>query len=667
MDSSWPGYSHSGNPNPVPFPTVDALLRMPNSPAPVVERVFRPRGGELTGVGADAVGELRMLACRDTFNSFREVWEGIAQNPHFANREYIVHYDNSSPETFDPTNPATAAHRTALTYAQTNDRVVRIANALVYRFGVKKGDRVGIAARNYADEWLPAWWAALCVGAICVPINAWLTAPELSWCIRDAGVKVLFLDSERLARLVDSGPSTNEGGAQFDSEWTHLGETCVRHAVVIKSHLGSLLSDRVQRAKHKQRAHDFGDILRWYDGDAASGLQLPPVSIHPEDPAKILYSSGTTGRPKGVLSSHRNWMQNLANGKYTAARWLLRRGAPVPRPAPNGATATKGAVWFIPVPLFHLTGIGHQASAAVGGGTCVFVHKWDVGLAAEVVGREKITNWISVPTQVLQLLDHIRQHPSVDLSTLTAVNYGGAPSPASIRGAVVNAFARRGVKVEPSNLYGSTETLRVGHNVNVDYVRKPESLGPTTPVIKVKIVDSSGNAMPPDSVGDIWVRSPMVALGYWNNPAATRANFQDGWYNTGDVGKVDSEGFLYLLDRSKDMLIRGGENIYCNEVESALYTHPSVLEACVIGVPHPILGEECAACVILKPCSPNVTSSDLRAHVRSRIASFKVPEYIRFVDAIPWNASGKQVKRQVKQEFVEWMEKNRIGKASAKI
>jgi long-chain acyl-CoA synthetase len=304
------------------------------------------------------------------------------------------------------------------------------------------------------------------------------------------------------------------------------------------------------------------------------------------------------------------------------------------------------------VPLFHVTGCNVQFLPAFRSGRkLVMMHKWNPERALELIERERITSFGGVPSMVWQVLES-PSFATRDTSSVKNVSYGGAPAAPEL--------VRRIQKAFPSgtagNGYGLTETSSVTtFNSGEDYLRHPDSVGPPVPVCDIRIVDAEGRELAPGELGEIWIRGPNVVRGYWNRPEDTRQSFGEGptlgWLRSGDIGRVDAEGFLYIVDRAKDMVIRGGENVYCVEVESVLYEHPAVMDAAVVGLPHQVLGEEVAAVVQLKP-GAEVGAADLRDHVAARLAAFKVPVRIDLrSEPLPRNANGKILKKQLRDEL----------------
>ncbi|HVM10014.1 MAG TPA: class I adenylate-forming enzyme family protein [Acidimicrobiales bacterium] len=507
-----------------------------------------------------------------------------------------------------------------ITFAEHYAQAAEFARRLVTDFGVEKGDRVAIAMRNF-PEWPVAFWGAAAAGAVVVPLNAWWTAPELEYGLTDSGSKVLVADGERYDRLRDVLP----------------GIPGLATLVV-----------RGDAAGSAREAVAWSDVVPPLAGDEAP--DLPDVEIAPDDYATIFYTSGTTGRPKGALGTQRNFTTNLMSLTFAGARSALRSGRPPSANAAPDAPRIQNAS-LLSVPFFHATGCHSVLQGATAAGNkLVLMHKWNPERALELIERERITNFGGVPSMVWQVL----QSPDFekrDTSSVQGIGYGGAPAPPELVRKIEEMFPGR----SPSNGYGLTETSSLStSNSGADYQRKPDSVGAPVAVVELKVVDELGNELPQGEVGELWIKGPNVVAGYWGKPEATAASFTDGWLHTGDVARIDDEGFVYIVDRAKDMIIRGGENVYCSEVEAALFEHPAVLDAAVIGVPHQVLGEEVGAVVQLKPgAQGTATADDLRAHVAARLAAFKVPVHVWFVDDdLPRNPAGKVLKRELREQVL---------------
>ncbi|HET6949456.1 MAG TPA: class I adenylate-forming enzyme family protein [Acidimicrobiales bacterium] len=492
------------------------------------------------------------------------------------------------------------------------DDVMRHVDALgallVEDYGVGPGDRVAIGMRNY-PEWVMAFAAITSIGAISVSLNAWWTEDELGWALDDCGAKVLVADRERVERTVEPAAKL---GVQV---------------------LGVRLGDA-----------DLPDADRWEEA-LPLGRPLPPVEIDPDDDATILYTSGTTGRPKGAVSTHRAVVQALSGFGCRAAVDRLRR-APGGGEAPD-APAERPSFILI-VPLFHVTGaVPVMMSCFANGLKLVIMYKWDPERALELIERERVTNFVGVPTQSWDLLQSPR-FAEFDTSSLISVGGGGAPAPPELVRRVSASFA----KASPNIGYGMTETNSYGpQNGGADYLSHPTSTGRATPILSIEIRDDAGVAVPAGERGEIWFKGPNLIRGYWNRPEDTAETIVDGWLRTGDIGRIDEEGFVYVEDRAKDMVLRGGENVFCAEVEAAIYEHPAVHEAAVFGVPHERLGEEVAAVVVPRPGVP-LTAAEVQEHVAARLAAFKVPSRVEIsVAPLPRNPAGKILKRDLRDAF----------------
>ncbi|MBW0152331.1 MAG: acyl--CoA ligase [Phenylobacterium sp.] len=486
--------------------------------------------------------------------------------------------------------------------------------------GVTKGDRVAIVMRNL-PEWVVAFYAGASLGAIVTPLNAWWTGPELEYGLTDSGAKIVVLDAERYERLTEHLPNCPD---------------LVRVYV-------SRESDEIAHPDVTKLEDILGEANSW---SGLPDIALPDVAIDQDDDATIFYTSGTTGKPKGALGTHRGVNSNILTAACAGARRFLRRGEMPPAPDPDGPQRSS----LISVPFFHVTGCFAVLNPSLfAGAKLVMMHKWDAVRAFELIEREKIQSAGGVPTIAWQLIEHPAR-ANYDLSSLESVAYGGAPSAPEL----VRRLSETFPKSQPGQGWGMTETCAtVTSNGAEDYTNRPDSCGPAAPVAELKIVDPADGKteLPIGAVGELWAKGPMVVKGYWNKPEATAQTFVDGWVRTGDLARLDEEGFCFIIDRAKDMLIRGGENIYCVEVENVLYDHPAIMDAAIVGVPHRTLGEEPAAVVTLKP-GAEVTEQELRAHVAEHLAAFKVPIAVKFWhETLPRNANGKILKNELKKLF----------------
>ena len=514
------------------------------------------------------------------------------------------------------------------TYEENFRIAATLAHALRDRFGVELGDRVAIAMRNL-PEWAMAFWGAAVAGGVVVPLNAWWTSPELHYGLADSGTKVAFVDAARLDRLMP-----------------HLAELPELRAVVVTH------EDRTEVLSLPDAPIpivSFAELV----GTPTADVSLPALTIDPEDDATIFYTSGTTGKPKGAVGTHRNMGTNLMSLFFLNTRAGLR--SPTKR-APRDDDRGGPGAYLLSVPLFHATGC-HSVLVAntAAGNKLVMMHHWDPERALELIERERIVTFGGVPAMVMQVID-APSFATRDTSSIRSVAYGGAPAPPDLVRRIKEHFPVSA----PSNGYGLTETSSVTTmNSGDDYVHRPDSVGPPVPVCDVRVVpdgfdgdDPTDVPSGPDVTGELWIKGPNVVRGYWNKPDATAATFTKGWLHSGDVARIDQDGFVYIVDRAKDMVIRGGENVYSVEVEAALFEHPAVADTAVIGVPHDVLGEEVGAAVVLRP-GAKVTAEELTRHVKERLAGFKVPTHIWFrSEPLPRNPQGKVLKRELRDALV---------------
>lgn len=503
-----------------------------------------------------------------------------------------------------------------LTYREHRLAVLKLARELQTRWGVGKGDRVALVMRNY-PEWSITFWATVIIGAVIVPLNAWGTGPELEYGILDSGSKVVVVDAERLNRITP-----------------HLEALGLKGLIGVRTP-----PETIGSADH------FESVVGPAGAYASLALSdYDRVEIEPEDDVTIFYTSGTTGQPKGALGTHRNILTNLMSTGFVRVRAQLRRGE-MPEP-PDPDAPQKGSL--VSVPLFHATGC-HSilVPSFASGAKLVLMHKWQPERALELIESEKLNSFGGVPAMVWQVLESPRfgEH---DLSSVEAIGYGGAPSAPELVERIKQEFP----EVASSNGYGLTETSSITtSNLAEDYQNRPESAGVPVAVCDVKVVDDQGKDVVPGEVGELWIKGPNVVKGYWNKPEATAETFTDGWLHSGDLVRIDEEGFVFILDRAKDMLIRGGENIYCVEVEDALYAHPAIMDAAVVGIPHKILGEEVGAVVQIAP-RQNVSDAQLKSFVGERLAAFKIPIRIDMQsEPLPRNANGKILKKDLRERF----------------
>jgi long-chain acyl-CoA synthetase len=554
----------------------------------------------VTGPGGPfeiAVEDIRGIPTRAYQRGPRTLVEVLAQpGPADAETVYLVYGDER------------------VTHAEHRDIVAGLAQYLRSEVGVGPGDRVALALRNY-PEFVYFFWAALALGAIAVPLNAWWTEDELGYGLEDCGAVALVADEERLTRVAGLLPRLPQ----------------LRRTVSVRTEVTA------------------PGVLPWTELRAAlpRGLALPDVPIDPDDDCTILYTSGTTGRSRGAVHSHRNHCTNLINGlARAAAATPPGTGASEGWGPPPPVTAASQPGTIAHMPLFHITQLSSLYISLPARQKLVLTYRWDPEKALELIERERLTGFGGTPLHAQDLLDS----PSFgqrDLSSLRSFGMGATAIPPEIVLRVNEVFSGR-VAAGPG--YGMTEaTSAVTLIGGQEYIDHPDSVGRPTPVNEIRVVDEAGQDAPAGGRGELWVKGPNIVRGYWNNPEATALAFSDGWHHTGDVARLDDEGRVYIVDRVKDVVIRAGENIHTGEVEAVLYDHPAVRVASVVGLPHQRLGEELVAVVEVYPGS-KVTALELQAHVAAKLARFKVPSQVIFIDQdLPRTATGKVIKREVRQ------------------
>jgi long-chain acyl-CoA synthetase len=525
---------------------------------------------------------------KNTPPNVRALWLSTAA---FADRDYLVYGDER------------------ITYGEAHKQVASVANWMM-SVGVKPGDRVAVAMRNY-PEWMLVYWAAVSIGVAVVGMNAWWTATEMAYGLDDAQPKVLFADAERIARLAEDPKM--------------LGN-------------GILVAVRTDKAP--------AGAVAWSDV-AAFGGELPQVDVDPDADACIFYTSGTTGFPKGAQLTHRGCISNLMNMSFSAQVQALAMargtGVPIDPAAPPPIPST-----LITTPLFHVTANNCAAYVTTAtGGKMVLMYRWDATEALELIQRERVSGVSGVPVMARELVTH-PDFAKYDTSSLLTVGGGGAQLQPDLVAKIDSTVAT----ARPNTGYGMTETCGIITAVSGDFfVDKPQSCGRAMPTFDVRIVGENGEALGPGQPGELWVKGAPVIKGYINRPEATAESITDGWLHTGDVAYVDEDHFLFLVDRKKDMVLRGGENIYCAEVEAVLHQHDGVAECSVFGVADDRLGEEVGVAVVMRP-GQAVGAADLRAHCEGLTARHKIPRYIWILDTpLPRNASGKFLRRELRDSL----------------
>lgn len=502
------------------------------------------------------------------------------------------------------------------------------ANSVSHAFaaaGVVHGDRVAVLAQN-CPEWCMTFWGTVNMGAVLVGLNGWWNTDELIYGLEDSGAKVLVVDEKRYERLaehidtIDTLERVYLIGADVDS-------------------LGTGTSAKVR---------PFSELI------AEPTDQFPDTPIDEADYAVIFYTSGTTGRPKGAISSHRNMVANLQNTVFLLTSGAMAQAAIAEASGGDPAEASLAPAGSQPValfsaPLFHVAGCHSTLVVGMMGGIRLVMleGKFDPVKALELIEKEQVTLWTAVPTMVWRVCEAPQRH-DYDTSTVTSVSFGGSPSADEMQRRIRETFPN--LKAT-TNAYGLTESSSAATTLSgADALRKADSVGLPMPTVDVAIAGPDGTHLGPNQTGEVLLRGPIIMPGYWNKPEATASTVIDGWLHTGDVGHLDDEGYLYITDRAKDMLIRGGENVYCVEIENRLVEHPGIADAAVIGVPHDSLGEEVKAVVEIAP-GEDVDDDEIRRWVAETLAPFKVPTYVeRWEGKLPRNASGKLLKNVLRGE-----------------
>jgi long-chain acyl-CoA synthetase len=498
------------------------------------------------------------------------------------------------------------------TYREFFERANSVSHALADDHGVGAGDRVAILSANN-PTWCFAFWGIVNAGAVAVALNGWGKPDEIRHGLDDSGARILIADHDRFARIRPELAAMDDLDAVF----------------VIDPEEDDLAAD--------PRVQDAAGLL------SLPTSEFPETPIDEDDPAVILYTSGTTGAPKGAVATHRNWIASSHNvGAVAAVKGLAD---------PEGrAPSTASDSRLLCVPLFHVSGSqSHLVAGLLAGWKLVLPPgRFDPVRVMALIEAEEVNAWAAVPTMVTRVCRH-PERAAHDLSSVRNIGYGGAPAPADLAEAVAEAFPN---VTYQANVYGLTETSGVSTiNGGRSRLERPESVGQALLTVDIEIRDGDGRPLPPGQTGEVCVRGPHIVAGYWNRPEATSAAIVDGWLLTGDLGHVDTDGHLCITDRAKDMIIRGGENVYCVEIEDRLVTHPDVTEAAVFGVPHADLGEEVRAAVQLAP-GAEATSAELQAWVAEVLADFKVPAAIVAGPApLPRTETGKVRKSDLRESI----------------
>ena len=520
----------------------------------------------------------------------RETYEGVEMYHYQDRPDNLVELLANTVSKF-PDREAVIDDNARLTYKEF-DRLCNCMAHSLRKLGVAKGDRVGILMPNQW-EYGAAYYGIIRLGAIAVCLNWRCAAPELEYMINDCGAVYLLMNPEYW-EAIDS----------------------------IRDKLPGLKGIYMRAEEVPEGTKPFSMLM---EEDPGLMVVANPV-VTQSDVAAILYTSGTTGRPKGAMQTHRNCVSNA----MIATR--LAEGDE------NDRT-------LIIAPMFHATGINSQLTSFLSiGGCCVIRPAFIPDDTLRKIQDEKVTFGAGVAA-MFYLLMYLPNWTEFDLGSLHNFIFGGSPVPVALFNQIIEALPH----VKFGNVWGLTECTSItSWNPHEDILRNPSSVGPPAPILEVKVADEDGKELATGDVGELLVKGPSVVKGYWNNPEATAATFVEGWLHTGDLGHKDEDGYIYVVDRIKDMVISGGENIYCIEVEDAIIQHPAVLEAAVVGIPDPIMGEAVKAVVFLKP-GMSATEEEIIEHTKKLLASYKKPRKVVFIDTLlPKNPGGKVIKEALK-------------------
>ncbi|MBW1983813.1 MAG: acyl--CoA ligase [Deltaproteobacteria bacterium] len=505
------------------------------------------------------------------------------------------------------------------TFKQTYHLAAQLAWRMKENYNIEKGDRVAIAMRNY-PEFCLAFMAATALGALAVPLNAWWEGTELAFGLENSESKLIFADHERAQRM----------------------------APFLKDLNIPLVVARPESALFR------GSVA--YEDLVAGSIEteFPLVDVEIDDDAYIMYTSGSTGRPKGVVTTHRAVISTLMSWIFGPLGMLYLNRDYLDEVKPDYRSSS-----LLTVPLFHVTGLLAQFLVSfVTKRKMVMMYKWDPEEALRLIEKERITAFTGVPSMSWELAN-APSFSQYDTSSLIFLGGGGAARPPHQVGQLEKMMGRH---ISQAG-YGLTETAAVGTGNDGDnYTARPDSVGrPTPPLVQAKIVDALGNDLNPGEIGEICFKTPSNLRCYWKDPKSTEDIFlEDGWLKTGDIGLMDQDDFIYIKDRAKDIIIRGGENIACREVEDAIYEHPSVFEAVVFGLPEERLGE-CVAAVVMRRKDERLDSDELKNFLSGRLAKFKIPSLIWIQDdPLPRGGTGKMSKKDLREEKIKELKQGSV-------
>lgn len=552
---------------------------------------------QLTGTGApfETVTEkfngISYTLIKPAAATMKEIW---AQAAAHGDKEFLVYEDER------------------WTFNDMMQQAASLGHQMIHEYDVSKGDRVAIAMRNF-PEWMSAYIAVTSIGAVAVTLNSWGQARDLEFGLSDAGARLMFCDQQRLDFVADK-----------------LVELGIK-AIVARPDADILPENAVSLA------------------DCIAGQEnavMPDVDISPDDGVMMMYTSGTTGNPKGALSTHRALCQAMANFDVSATALAMINPEAMEAMMSTGFEPTQ----MLAVPLFHVSGC-HAVfiSAFKAGRRVVMMYKWDVANALDLIEKERVTFLSAAPSMLQQLLESPLLDKA-DVSSLFSLGGGGSATPPKVSRMLQEKFP----KGYPGTGWGLTETNALGAAFTGNpFKYKPRSAGFTHPGVEVETRDAEGNPLPQGVAGELWIKSVALVKEYWNRPDANAKEFKNGWFNSGDVGYFDDEGFLFLSDRSKDMIIRSGENIYPAEIEAVISDHPKVEEVAVFGVPDENSGEAVVAVAVPKG-GEAVSEEDIIAYAKENLARYKVPQHV-WVHAqpLPRNITGKVLKKDLKVEYSE--------------